>query len=149
MQTILRINILGNNIGQILLLVVLMAGLYHWELSELNFKWRELIKMMWFPFYFQKLCCIHLQRHILNSAKHSTLILFERMIDSFRLKIQSCKYMINKYTLTSTQITSTKVLGSLVPVFGFIAALVLELLSWKVLLINIKIKETIKKKATF
>ena len=57
--------------------------------------------------------------------------------------------MIKKYTLASTQITNTKVLGSLVWVFGFIASLVFELLNWKVLLINKKAKETINKKATF
>ena len=58
------------------------------------------------------------------------------------LKIQSCKLYNNKYMITSTQLTNTEI-------FAFTAALVFKLLRRKVLFINRKDIETIKKKAVF
>ena len=56
--------------------------------------------------------------------------------------IQSCKLYNNKYMITSTQITNTEI-------FAFIAVLVFQLLSRKVLFKNRKAIETIKKQAAF
>ena len=47
------------------------------------------------------------------------------------LKVQSCKLCNNKYMIVSTQITSTEI-------FAFIAVIVFNLLSGKVLFINRK-----------
>ena len=50
------------------------------------------------------------------------------------LKVQSCKLNINKYMITSTQITNTEI-------FAFTAVLVFRLLSRKVLLNNCFVKK--------
>ena len=50
---------------------------------------------------------------------------------SSNLKVQSCKLYNNKYMNTSTQITNTEI-------FAFIAVLVFNLLSYKVLFISRK-----------
>ena len=47
------------------------------------------------------------------------------------LKVQSCKLHNNKYIIASTQLTNTEI-------FAFIAVLVFQLLSLKVLFINRK-----------
>ena len=71
LQKIFQTNILENGTGQTLLMVVLM-------ISDLNVKWRQLnnispsllaVKEMYY-FEFLELHCIHLQRHILDPAKH-------------------------------------------------------------------------------
>ena len=54
------------------------------------------------------------------------------------IKVQPCKLYKNKYTIASTQITNTET-------FAFIAALVFKLLSRKVLFMNRKTMETLKK----
>ena len=56
------------------------------------------------------------------------------------LKVQSCKLNNNKYIIASTQITK-------IGIFEFIAALVLKLLSRKVLIQTENTTETVKKKA--
>ena len=54
------------------------------------------------------------------------------------IKVQSCKLYNNHYIMPSTQITNTVI-------FAFIAILVFKLLSYKVLFINEKTIETVKK----
>ena len=54
------------------------------------------------------------------------------------LKVQSCKLYNGKYMIASTQITNTLS-------FTFIAALAFKLLGRKVLFINIKAIETVRK----
>ena len=56
---------------------------------------------------------------------------FHKYFNNFHLKVQSCKLYNSKYIITSTQITNTDILA-------FIAVLVLNLLSRKVLFINRK-----------
>ena len=58
------------------------------------------------------------------------------------LKVQSCKLCNNKYMIASTQITNAEV-------FAFKPVLILKLSSRKVLFINKKTIETVKKQATF
>ena len=54
------------------------------------------------------------------------------------LKVHSCKLYNNKYMIAPTQVTNTEI-------FAFIAIVVLKLLSRKVLFINRKTIETVKK----
>ena len=54
-----------------------------------------------------------------------------QLINSFMLKVQSCKSHKNKYMIASTQITNTEM-------FAFIAILAFKLLSRNVLVINRK-----------
>ena len=67
----------------------------------------------------------------LNDSDNESLPCFLLGDEIFPLKLQSCKFYNNKYTIVSTQITNTEI-------FTFIAALVFRLLSRKVLFINRK-----------
>ena len=57
--------------------------------------------------------------------------------------VQSCKLYNNKYMIASAQITRTEITST--EIFVFIAVLVFQLLNLKVLFINRKKMETVKK----
>ena len=83
--------------------------------------------------------------YLANPVLHPMIALFVKLFNHFcssgilitlkhtlkHLKVQSCKLHNNKYMIASIQITNTEI-------FAFIAALVFELLSRKVLFINRK-----------
>ena len=57
--------------------------------------------------------------------------------------VQSCKLYNNKYMIASAQITRTEITST--EIFVFISVLVFQLLNLKVLFINRKKMETVKK----
>ena len=57
--------------------------------------------------------------------------------------VQSCKLYNNKYMIASAQITRTEITST--EIFVFVAVLVFQLLNLKVLFINRKKMETVKK----
>ena len=65
---------------------------------------------------------IHFNFQLVEKLKH---------VQTFQLKVQSCKLYNNKYMIASIQITDTEI-------FAFIAVLVFKLLKHKVLFINRK-----------
>ena len=74
---------------------------------------------------------IHANVNYLYVFKRYTFLFYNYHVASYCLKVQSCKLHNNKYMITSIQITNTEI-------FAFIAVLVFELLSCKVLFINRK-----------
>ena len=69
------------------------------------------------------------KQHLTQSGNIDRVM--RQLINSFMLKVQSCKSHKNKYMIASTQITNTEM-------FAFIAILAFKLLSRNVLVINRK-----------
>ena len=80
--------------------------------------------------YAFKMCLIHFSFTSVFT-KFPVRNMEQGIIEELSLKVHSCKLCNNKYMIASTQITTTEV-------FAFIAVVVFDLLSRKVLFINRK-----------